>query len=212
MATRMTRRGKTTCAPRRAESDAGQLEFVGTAISLDRLAGLVQNLDHLETEATVADRFVAAEHAIHEVRDLDLQGLDLVDDSLLRRIEILGIEDSKGNEMTLWERDYRIRDDNAPVIDELPPPLNAPDAQLIAGSAYTITPVVSGIDNYPLDPPQGDLDRVEYFFSDPAASGPTASPGFTATTPPYEFSFVAAYAGNGIDTRLFPVPNSGPGS
>jgi hypothetical protein len=136
--------------------------------------------------------------------DPNVEGLVLTDDTLLRRIQIAGLEDSHGNMMAAYEEDYRVRDANPPVFDDLPPPPTAPDGQLMPGHAYTVTPVLSGIDHFPLDPPDGDLDRVEYFFTDPDADG-LAQPGYVATASPYAFAFIAAYAGDGVEPRPFPI-------
>ncbi|MFV2074286.1 MAG: Ig-like domain-containing protein, partial [Thermoanaerobaculales bacterium] len=132
-------------------------------------------------------------------------GLDLTGDNLLRRIQISGLVDGQGNPMAPFERQYRIWDGNPPVIDDLPPPPGAPGGQLVPGTAYTVTPVLSGIDNFPLDPPQGDLDRVEYFFDDPTAPGGPTQPNVISSSPPYELTFVAAYSGDGVNPKPLPV-------
>ena len=77
--------------------------------------------------------------------------------------------------------------------------------------AYTVTPELSGIDVYslnpldPLEPLIEDLDRVEYFFEDPVAAGASRPTRIHAAAEPFAFSFVAAYAGNGTDPRPFPI-------
>ena len=134
-----------------------------------------------------------------------VDGLELSDDTLLRNIVVSLLEDSQGNVMAPFERQFRIRDANPPLIAALPAPPAAPDGQLVPGTSYTVTPEISGIDFFPLDPPEGDLDRVEFFFQDPVAAGTGAQPGFVASTAPYAFSFVAAYSGNGVDPRPFPL-------
>ncbi len=140
-----------------------------------------------------------------------VDGLELSDDTLLRKIVVSLLEDSQGNVMVPEEKVYRIRDANPPVIDALPAPPNAADGTLVPGTSYAVTPELSGIDVYSLDPSNPsapiieDLDRVEYFFQDPIAAGTGVQPGFVASSEPYAFTFVAAYSGNGVDPRPFPV-------
>ncbi len=132
-------------------------------------------------------------------------GLELTDDTLLRRIVVSGLTDAASNQMEPDERLFRMRDSNPPVIDELPPPPEAPDGALTPGMTVTLTPSVSGLDQVPeVDPPGGDLDRVEYFLDDPDQAGGGATPVLVATEPPYAFTLVAP-SPEGSTPRPLPV-------
>ncbi|HKC25324.1 MAG TPA: hypothetical protein VKF32_11315, partial [Thermoanaerobaculia bacterium] len=88
----------------------------------------------------------------------------------------------------------------------LPFPANAPDGNLSSATAYALTPSVTNLDGVDATHPAGDLDRVEFFLqSVNDVSVPSSIPVFTATSTPFAYSFVAAYAGNGTDPRPFPV-------
>ncbi|MEO8056478.1 MAG: Ig-like domain-containing protein, partial [Acidobacteriota bacterium] len=128
-------------------------------------------------------------------------GVTYQNDSFKRHIHLSRLKDATGNPMADYDRDFRVYDLNPPHVD-VAFPAGAPAGQLVGGSPYTLAPVLTSLD----DPPQGDIDRVEYFL---ASSGdpttPASTPVFTARVAPFAFTFVAAYAGNGIDPRLFPV-------
>ncbi|MEO6325725.1 MAG: Ig-like domain-containing protein, partial [Thermoanaerobaculia bacterium] len=133
------------------------------------------------------------------------QGLTLADDSGQRRIQISRLRDASGNPMPLYSKDYAIYDANAPHI-EVSFPAGASDGVLSGGVAYTLTPVLSSLDGSSVANPGGDIDHIDYFLassSDPSV--PNTLPAFTARTYPYSFGFAAAYTGNGVDARLFPV-------
>ncbi|MCM3876625.1 MAG: Ig-like domain-containing protein, partial [Thermoanaerobaculia bacterium] len=128
-------------------------------------------------------------------------GVTYSNDSLQRRVHVSRLKDSIGNAMADYDKAFRIYDQNPPHVDASFP-ASAPTGQLVGGTSYTLTPVLSNLD----DLPQGDVDRVEYFLAsagDPAT--PASTPAFTARSAPWIFTFVAAYAGNGIDPRPFPV-------
>jgi hypothetical protein len=132
-------------------------------------------------------------------------GLELTDDTLLRRIVVSGLTDAASNPMEPDERLFRMRDSNPPVIDELPPPPEAPDGALTPGMTVTLTPSVSGLDQVPeVDPPGGDLDRVEYFLDDPDQAASGATPVLVANEPPYAFTLVAP-SPEGSTPRPLPV-------
>ncbi|HTS02925.1 MAG TPA: Ig-like domain-containing protein, partial [Thermoanaerobaculia bacterium] len=128
-------------------------------------------------------------------------GVTYQNDSLRRRVHLSLLRDATGNPMADYDRTFRVYDQNPPHVD-VAFPTGAPAGQLVAGTAYTLTPSLSSLD----DLPQGDVDRVDYFLassSDP--SSPSTAPAFTARVAPYAWTFVAAYAGNGVDPRPFPV-------
>ncbi len=124
-------------------------------------------------------------------------GLSLTDDTLKRRLTVTGLEDSRGNPMeTPWTGLYRIWDSNPPVITDLPCPPGTVCTDLHPGAAYTVVPVLANLDDLSPDNPGGDIDRVEYFLSDPAGGGqPVAAP----VHHPFAFTLVAVYQGNGTD-------------
>ncbi len=128
-------------------------------------------------------------------------GVSYVNDSLRRRVRLTGYTDASGNPMTDYDRPFRVRDANAPHVD-VPFPPTAPSGQLTTGSSYTLTPALSSLDDFPA----GDVDRVEYTLAsagDP--SSPASAPAFTALAPPWSWTFVASYAGDGVTPRPFPV-------
>lgn len=100
--------------------------------------------------------------------------------------------------------EYRLFDENPPVIDEVPFPDGAPDGELIQGVAYTLVPVLSGLDDVTAENPAVDLDRVEYFLDDPDVPG-NPGPSYSAVSPPFSYSFIGAYSGDGVTPRPFPV-------
>ncbi|HQQ77162.1 MAG TPA: Ig-like domain-containing protein, partial [Thermoanaerobaculia bacterium] len=128
-------------------------------------------------------------------------GVTYQNDSFKRRVHLSRLKDASGNAMADYDRDFRVYDLNPPHVD-VAFPAGAPTGQLVGGSAYTLAPVLSSLD----DLPQGDVDRVEYFLAssgDPSA--PASTPAFTARTSPFGWTFVAAYVGNGVNPRPFPV-------
>lgn len=133
------------------------------------------------------------------------QGLELEGDTLRRRLVVSRLLDAQGNEMEEWIGTFRIWDANAPQLVEVPYPANAPSGDLGQGQSYSLVPVVADLDDVTPELPGGDLERVDYFLSDPEQLGSPVSPSFSARTHPFSWSFVAAYTGNGIDPRPFPV-------
>lgn len=130
----------------------------------------------------------------------------LTDDSLARRVEVTALRDANGNEMAPFEAELRIRDANPPVLDGVPPPAGAPSGELTASVAYTLVPAVSAVDHLPYDPPAGDLDRVDYFVAAPPDEPDAGwTPVYSATDPPYAYLFIAAYTGDGVTPRPFPL-------
>ncbi|MFH1177056.1 MAG: Ig-like domain-containing protein, partial [Acidobacteriota bacterium] len=130
-------------------------------------------------------------------------GLELAGDTLRRRLRVARLADAHGNEMALFEREFRAWDGHPPVIAALPAP--AADGRLTSGTSYTLTPALAGLDDVTAANPGGDLDRVDYYLADPADPANPSQPIFTARRHPFSFAFVAAYAGNGVDPRPFPV-------
>ncbi|MEO1086182.1 MAG: Ig-like domain-containing protein, partial [Acidobacteriota bacterium] len=134
-----------------------------------------------------------------------VQGLEIPGDTLRRRLIVDGLLDSLGNPMPRFEAEYRIYDENPPIVDAVPFPDNAPTGDLFQGTAYEIVPQLSGLDEVTDLMPGGDLDRVDYFFSDPEDPATPVQPSFSARTWPFKFSFVGAYVGDGVEPRPFPV-------
>jgi len=132
-------------------------------------------------------------------------GLPAEQDSLRRRLRISGLADSLGNEMEPALYLFRIYDENPPIFTLLPPPANAPDGNLLISNAYSLIPQLAGLEDVTPENPGGDLDRVEFYYNDP--DDPEAQPSIatTATSYPFAFSFTAAYFGNGVDPRPFPI-------
>jgi hypothetical protein len=133
------------------------------------------------------------------------EGLVLEGDTLRRRLVVSRLLDAQDNEMAEWIGAFRIWDENAPELVAVPYPSNAPTGDLAQGQSYSLVPVLSGLDDVTPDHPGGDLDRVDYFLSDPEQPGSPVAPSFSARTHPFTWSFVAAYTGNGTDPRPFPV-------
>jgi hypothetical protein len=128
-------------------------------------------------------------------------GVTYQNDSLRRHVHLSRLRDATGNPMADYDKDFRIYDQNPPHVD-VAFPAGAPTGQLVGGSSYMLTPSLSSLD----DLPQGDVDFVEYFLASSGdASTPATTPTFTARALPYTWTFVAAYVGNGVDPRLFPV-------
>ncbi|MEM8931210.1 MAG: Ig-like domain-containing protein, partial [Acidobacteriota bacterium] len=132
-----------------------------------------------------------------------IQGLEIPDDTLRRRLTVTGLLDSVGNPMNPWVATFRIYDENTPGL-AIGPPANAPDGQLVQGVSYTLQPVLSNLDDLDLGP-GGDIDSVDYFFEDPEDPTSPVQPNFSAREHPFTYTFVGAYAGDGIEPRLFPV-------
>jgi len=130
----------------------------------------------------------------------------LIGDSMARRVAVTGLLDANGNEMAAFEAEFRIRDANPPALDGVPPPVGAPSGELPASVAYTLVPAVSGIDHLPFDPPEGDLARVDFFVTAPPDEPEAVwTPVFSSADPPYAYTFVAAYTGDGVTPRPFPL-------
>ncbi|HUF85492.1 MAG TPA: Ig-like domain-containing protein [Acidimicrobiia bacterium] len=131
-------------------------------------------------------------------------GLALAGDTLRRRLVVSGLADSAGNVMAPDERVFRVWDGSAPVIVEVPVPEGAPDGRLLPGNEYAVAPILAGLDEVTAEAPFGDLGRVEYYLEDPAGAG-APPPAFVAQSAPFAFGFVAAYVGDGVTARPFPV-------
>src|SRR6185369_7140723 len=110
-----------------------------------------------------------------------------------------------GNLMPAYERIFRIYDSRSPVIDAVPYPPSAPTGQLLQGTRYTIVPALSHLDDVTAASPGGDVDRVDYFFSDPTDPSHPVSASYSAKTYPFSYSFIGAYSGDGTTPRPFPV-------
>src|SRR6185369_13930003 len=110
-----------------------------------------------------------------------------------------------GNLMPAYERIFRIYDGHAPVIDAVPYPPSAPTGQLLQGTHYTIAPALSHVDDVTPSAPGGDIDRVDYFFSDPTDPSHPVSAAYSAKAYPFSYSFIGAYSGDGTTPRPFPV-------
>lgn len=123
--------------------------------------------------------------------------MTFTDDSLRRRLTVSGLTDASGNAMPAWIGEYRIYDENPPVLSIGLPP-NAPTGDLSASASYTLSPSFTAPDDVTPENPFGDVDRVEYTFGsalDP--SQPASSPGAVLTTAPFALGFVASYVGDG---------------
>lgn len=132
-------------------------------------------------------------------------GVTFTDDSLRRRLTVSGLTDASGNAMPAWMGEYRIYDENPPVLSIGLPP-NAPTGDLSASASYTLSPSFTAPDDVTPENPFGDVDRVEYTFGsalDPTQ--PASSPGAVLTTAPFALGFVASYVGDGANPRPFPV-------
>ena len=131
-------------------------------------------------------------------------GLVLTGDTLRRRVVVSRLSDASGNVMAPTELAFRVRDANPPLVT-VPYESFAPAGMLTHGMSYTLRPQFApgSIDFITETPPAGDVDRVEYFLVDPTIPGST--PAFVSRTYPFEFTFVAAYSGDGTTPRPFPV-------
>jgi hypothetical protein len=132
-------------------------------------------------------------------------GLSLDGDTLRRRVAISGLGDVYGNVMPLYERTFRLYDSNAPAVDAVPFPQNAPEGELTQGVDYQLLPVLSGLDDVTPEQPGGDVARVEYYFEDPTDPTRPVSPSYSAVVHPFAFEFVGAYSGDGVTPRSLPV-------
>ena len=122
-------------------------------------------------------------------------GLSLTDDSLKRRLTVSNLEDTRDNAMeTTWTGSYRIWDANPPVIADVPCPAGTACTDLHPGTAYILVPALANLDDVTLENPGGDIDRVEYYLSDPEAGG---QPVATSQLHPFAFTLVAVYQGDG---------------
>ncbi|MFI5167823.1 MAG: Ig-like domain-containing protein, partial [Thermoanaerobaculales bacterium] len=132
------------------------------------------------------------------VQDVTLDG-----DTGHRHIVIAKLTDAVGNPMVPFDQMFRIVDHDAPVI-HVNPPADAPDGNLLASHSYALTPILdpNHLEDKTDTNQGGDVDRVEYFTSDPAGA---TQPAFSTQTYPFSFAFVAAYSGDGHTPRPFPV-------
>ena len=99
-------------------------------------------------------------------------GVTYQNDSLKRRAHLSRLRDGTGNPMADYDKAFRVYDHNPPHVD-VAFPAGAPTGQLVGGTSYSLTPVLSSLD----DLPQGDVDRVEYFL---ASSGDVVDAGLDA--------------------------------
>ncbi|MGH9362991.1 MAG: Ig-like domain-containing protein, partial [Thermoanaerobaculia bacterium] len=134
-----------------------------------------------------------------------VEGVSLEGDTLRRKVVLAGLEDSYGNLMPTYERIFRIYDAHAPVVDALPFPPGSGSGQLLQGERYTLTPVLSAIDEVSPTKPGGDVDRVDYFLEDPTNPERPVSAAYSAKVFPFSYSFIGAYVGDGTAPRPFPV-------
>jgi hypothetical protein len=141
--------------------------------------------------------------------DPQWEGFELTGDTGVRRVTVRDLADHDDNPMTVWSAVFRMRDADPPAIDGLDTVPDPASGALDAGTPVTITPVVSGVDAYSwiggaIDPPlpTGDIDRVDYFFTEPTAG---AEANVRATTHPWSLEFVAAYVGDGVTPRPMSV-------
>ncbi len=133
------------------------------------------------------------------------QGVTFTDDSLRRRLVVTGLTDVAGNPMPEWVGEYRIYDRNAPVLSiDLPP--NAPTGDLVAAARYELSPSFGNLDDVTPESAFGDLDRVEFSFASAAEpTQPEPVPSAIVRVAPFRYGFVAAYTGDGVAPRPFPV-------
>ena len=134
-----------------------------------------------------------------------IPGIEVEDDTLRRRIVVDRLVDGVGNPMPRWEREFRIWDENPPELVAVPPPANSDGGSLVHGVAYTIVPVLDGLDDQTPENPGGDLARVEYFFQDPTDPVNPQQADYAATSHPFSYSFIGAYSGDGVAPRPFPL-------
>jgi len=124
-------------------------------------------------------------------------GLTLTDDSLKRRLTVSDLEDTRHNAMQgSWTGQYRIWDENPPEITGVPCPAGTVCTDLHPGTAYVLVPVLAGLDDVSIDNPGGDIDRVDYYLSDPDIGG---QPVAAAQQYPFAYSLVALYQGDGTN-------------
>ena len=135
-----------------------------------------------------------------------LQGFVIDGDTLRRKLVVSGLLDVFDNPMPVWEGEFRIFDENPPVLDAVPFPAEANGtADLIAGVRYTLVPQLSNLDELTPENPGGDIDRVDYFVFDPDDPTNPSQPAFSARSHPFAYAFFGAYTGNGVDPRPFPI-------
>jgi len=133
------------------------------------------------------------------------EGVSLEGDTLQRKVVISGLKDSYGNVMPVYTAFFRVYDKRAPRLDAVPFPPGSLAGQLLQGQKYTLTPLVSQLDDVTPANPGGDVDRVDYFFADPTDPQRPVSPSYSSRKHPFAYGFVGAYSGNGVDPRPFPV-------
>ena len=129
-------------------------------------------------------------------------GVELADDTLRRKIVVSRLADSLGNEMQPYQREFRIYDQNAPQITAVPYPAAAADGRLFVGTSYSLQPVLTRLDDVTPANPGGDIDRVDYYLTDPATGAP---PSASVRAFPFLYAFVAAYGGDGQQAWPFTV-------
>jgi hypothetical protein len=193
----------------------------GSAIRLDfseRITLLANELDGLgndEAARLEAQRFDGSWVALPLVsyltrNDFSLQvelptGLEVENDSLRRRLTVSRARDASGNPMAEWIATFRLYDEHAPILVALPAPAGVTGGMLFHGQPYSLLPQLTEVDDVSPTTPGGDLDRVEYFLSDPTLEHSTVQPASVVRSHPFAFAFTAAYAGDGTTPRPFPV-------
>lgn len=130
-------------------------------------------------------------------------GLPPEQDSGRRRLTVSRLTDATLNAMVPVVYEFRLFDENPPVLVALPLPADAPDGNLYQGATYVLTPVLEGLDDVTPTLPGGDLDRVEYYFDDPDLPNASQQAAVTVTSYPFAFQLTAPSAGAG--PRPFPV-------
>ncbi|HNX51654.1 MAG TPA: Ig-like domain-containing protein, partial [Thermoanaerobaculaceae bacterium] len=132
------------------------------------------------------------------------EGISLEGDTGWRELTIRRITDLHDNPMVSRTFRFRTRDTNPPELT-LNPPANAPGGDLAAGTTYLLLPQFlsqSLDDPFPPQADDGDVEKVEYFLTEPLV-GSFAPPTFTATGVPFGFSFVAPSGGSGTELKVW---------
>jgi hypothetical protein len=123
-------------------------------------------------------------------------------DTYRRRIRIRNLVDQAEppNSIGEYQRDFRIRDGIVPTVS-----LSAPgdSFELLAGQSYTLVPALGNLQDVSATNAAGDLDRVEYYLTDPSVSG--ATPTYVARRHPFAFTFVASNSATPPAVRPFTV-------
>jgi len=130
-----------------------------------------------------------------------LSGFNVPGASLRRRLTVDQLLDASGNAMSSpYVVDFRLWDSNVPTL-AVDPPAGVVNGELYSGGKYLVVPQLGNLD----DLPQGDIDKVEYFYGDPNDPVVPAITAFTATTAPYQYNFTAPAQASGGNARPFPI-------